>query len=176
VLTPQAWFAHTRRHEHSVALGNGHSDWRRRVHALESARAAKDAVAPLEQLAGREEGVVRALDALLMQIETEARRQSLRDQLDALLRMQRAIQTMALAREGRTGQGRSDADFAAGLADLNVELPRFPGRNQPGALGDAIYQLSGAHLEHLEAANPQAARTDVETALARIRAELTALA
>jgi hypothetical protein len=31
------------------------------LYALESARAAKDAVAPLEQLASREEGVVRAL-------------------------------------------------------------------------------------------------------------------
>jgi hypothetical protein len=107
---------------------------------------------------------------ILAQIETEARRQLSRDQFDALLRMQRAVQTMALAREARTGPGRSSADFAAALADYNAELPLFPGRNQPGALGDAIYQLSGADLEAMGAANTATARSDLETELAQIRA------
>ena len=75
---------------------------------------------------------------------------------------------------GGNRPGRSSADFAAALADFNAEPPRFPGRNQPGALGDAIYELSGAHLEAMEVANPAIARTDVETELARIRVELAA--
>jgi hypothetical protein len=100
------------------------------LYALESARAAKDAVAPLEQLASREEGVVRALAPSSRRSRLEARRQSFRDQFDALLRMQRAIQTMALAKEGRTPQGQSSAYFAAALADLTPScvLPIVRGR------------------------------------------------
>jgi Mg2+/Co2+ transporter CorB len=144
------------------------------LYTVETARAARETVRPLQRtadtltaLAGREEAVVAALDRLLEQARTEERRRELHRQLQTLQEMLQAISLMASAQ-----QALQYDDFRTPRARLAGLVAGFPN----DAVVGEIKNLAREHTASWLKADTGGASIVIESLINALQGELQSLA